>query len=475
MGKNRLLTKLPKKENGDLNYRSIIGMNLELLYNDNIYNTKVIGLTRIRGEKRFLINYNGYVYDKGISIDSLIKNARYDAILGFRGKFRLNKGDIINDNDRNIEIIGLLKYDRKYYRYRCNKCGYEGESSESNIINNKSGCLICEGKRSPAVLGINTIWDTDRWMCDLGVSEEDAKRYTKGSNKKIEVICPNCNNKKQSPINSIYNNKSIGCVCGDGFSYPEKFLFSLLNQLNVNFETQLSKTTFRWCDKYRYDFYLPEYNMIIETHGMQHYEETGRKGARTLEEEQENDRCKERLAKENGIVNYIELDCRHSNLEYIKNSILNSDLSKLFDLSKIDWLKCEEFSLKNIVKEVCDYWNNKDEWETAASLSNVLRYNRATIVRMLKKGSKLGWCSYDATKEKMKSDKKMSKKVIVEKEGLRSIIFNSSRELAMNGESIFGVKFNQSNISDFLNGKYKKTNYKGFTIKYIENNEQIVS
>ena len=27
-----------------------------------------------------------------------------------------------------------------------------------------------------AKLGVNTIWDKARWMCDLGISEEDAKR-----------------------------------------------------------------------------------------------------------------------------------------------------------------------------------------------------------------------------------------------------------------------------------------------------------
>ena len=83
--------------------------------------------------------------------------------------------------------------------------------------------------------------------------------------------------------------------CGDKVSYDEKFLSSILSQLKVDFATQLSKSTFNWCDKYRYDFYIPSLNMIIETHGIQHYEEN-KNWTMSLEEEQENDKIKKELA-----------------------------------------------------------------------------------------------------------------------------------------------------------------------------------
>ena len=81
----------------------------------------------------------------------------------------------------------------------------------------------------------------------------------------------------------------------------------------------------------------------------------------------------------------------------------------MFDLSNIDWDKCDEYALKNIVKEVCDYWkqhreiNNKDI--TTTYLSN--RFNRSskTIIIYLKKGTKFGWCNYDPKEEKKKSVK----------------------------------------------------------------------
>ena len=39
----------------------------------------------------------------------------------------------------------------------------------------------------------------------------------------------------------------------------------------------------------------------------------------------------------------IVIDCKYSELNYIKRNILDSRLNEIFDLSIIDWLKCEEF------------------------------------------------------------------------------------------------------------------------------------
>ena len=169
-------------------------------------------------------------------------------------------------------------------------------------------------------------------------------------------------------------------------------MYSALKQLNLKFITQLSKTNFEWCENKKYDFYLSDYNIIIETHGEQHYEESRR--GRSLKEEQENDKLKEKLALSNGIKHYIVIDCRKSELEWIKNSILDSELGNIFDLSDIDWLKCEEFALNNLIKEICTY--KKDNPNISIlEMANIFGYERHTIGRWLKRGSLLGWCEYN--------------------------------------------------------------------------------
>ncbi|MCX0396187.1 hypothetical protein LI014_02150 [Clostridium perfringens] len=376
------------------------------------------------------------------------------------------KNEIFEKYGDEYEILGeyINAQTKIKVKHNSSKCNYhEWYVKPNNLLNNKT-CPVCAGKS--AKLGVNTIWDTDRWMVDLGVSEEDAKRCFHGSGKKIIVTCPNCGREKKISINQIYNNKSIGCLCNDGRSYPEKFVGSFLENLELKYKKEYSP---KWIGKKRYDFYLKDYSCIIETHGEQHYEKAFKNlDCRNLEEEQANDKYKKEMALNNGIKHYIELDCRESNLEWIKNSILNSKLNDLFDLSNINWNKCAEFANKNIVKEVCEYWNNKRDGETTSDLANMLNLNRNTIVNYLKKGTKLGWCKYDSKKEREKGRSKKgknAKKVEIFKDNESLGIFESCHELERQSEELFGVKLFQSNIGHVCLGRRKS--HKGFTFKYV--------
>lgn len=356
-------------------------------------------------------------------------------------------------------------------RHNCKKCNNHQWKIKPNHLLQRHGCPVCGGRE--AKLGVNTIWDTDKWMIDLGVSEEDAKRYSHSSGQKIIVKCPDCGREKKIAISCIYRDKSIRCSCGDGKSYPEKFIMSVLEQLNVNFKVEYSPD---WIKPKRYDFYIKDNNCIIETHGGQHYEKgfekikIAKRKIRTFQEEKRNDKYKKEMALQNGIKYYIELDCRESNMEYIKNSILNSELANLFNLSNIDWNKCAEFANKNIVREVCDYWNNKRDDKTTTDVGKIFNLDRTTIRHYLKKGVKLGWCNYNAKEEMKKSALNsvslLKKKVEIFKNGQSLGVFESCAELERRSEELLGIKFSSKSISSVCTGKRKQ--YKGFTFKYVE-------
>ena len=272
----------------------------------------------------------------------------------------------------------------KWYKYKCLKCGNEDWITEGHLKDG-NGCNACGIFPKKIVLGINTIWDKARWMCDLGVSEEDAKNNFPQSANKIEVVCPLCGNKKKCRIRTVYGDKSIGCICDDKQSYPEKFMYSILKQLDIEFETQYSP---KWINGKRYDFYIPKFNAIIEVHGEQHYRHTGR--GRSLQEEQENDKLKEEIALDNGI-NYIVIDCRESTLNWIKDNILKSKLNNLFDLDNIDWIKCEKFAISNnLIKIACEYKKNNPNM-TYTEIGKIMGYERHAIKRWIEKGKKLNW------------------------------------------------------------------------------------
>lgn len=258
------------------------------------------------------------------------------------------------------------------------KCDYELNNCNPKDVNCNSSkghwfkCLdhpehISEKKNISCLAGgkqtnidchqCNRIIYTNPEIIKLLVNLDDAYQYSIGMNKEIFMKCPNCGCEKLiQPIKVI--RQGFGCPkCSDGISYPEKFMFNVLEQLlDKDFQVQLSRTTFKWCENYKYDIYINKINCIVEIFGNQHYQESfGRIGkhARNLEEEQENDRLKEQLAKINNIKHYIIIDSRESKLEWIKNSIMKSELPSLLNFKEedIDWLKCHEYSCSSLIKK----------------------------------------------------------------------------------------------------------------------------
>lgn len=226
------------------------------------------------------------------------------------------------------------------------------------------------------------------WMED----GNDGYIYATNSNKRINWICPECGEKVKNKIIQSVNKYGLCCPnCSDGVSYPEKVMYNTLKQIEIEFCCQKS---FKWSNGKRYDFYIPELKLLIETHGIQHYEENSRFDSRTLKEEQENDILKKKMAVSNG-YKCIDINCKHSDFEFIKNNILNSKLIDLLDFQKVDWVQVSNDSLKSIFKLVCDLHNkNLDVNE----IIDATKLGRTTIINYLHRGTKLNLCNYDAKK-----------------------------------------------------------------------------
>ena len=188
----------------------------------------------------------------------------------------------------------------------------------------------------------------------------------------------------------------------------------------------------------------------------------------TKEESKAIDDDKDYKAEENGIK-VIRIDCVESNLKYIKDNIYNSDLSKIFDLSKVNWLEVESFALSNLVKIACEHKKSNSE-STTSDIGELMKLNRHTIRTYLIKGSKLGWCDYSAKEENFKRNSKISKinskPVEIFKDNTSIAIFKSVAELERKSEELFGVKLISQSISYFCTTE-QKIPHKGFTFKYI--------
>lgn len=290
--------------------------------------------------------------------------------------------------------------------WECPDCDSEYNMA-IHIRNAGSNCPYCAGKR---VNQTNCLWTTHPEIAKLLRNHQRGYEITYNSNKKEEFVCSQCNHIDNKYVQNV-TKRGLQCSkCGDSISYPEKFIMSMLTQLDIEFEKQ---KVFEWSlnlkvenkklnGKKIYDFYVPSLNCIIETHGEQHYNLKVNPFERTLFDEQENDKLKERLAKENEIDHYIILNCAVSKYTYIMNSVLNSKLSELFDLSVINWLECHEFACNSsFVKVVCDMWNSSET--TTVEIGKKLNLDRSTVRRYLKQGVELGWCNYNPTEEATKT------------------------------------------------------------------------
>lgn len=289
----------------------------------------------------------------------------------------------------NYEIIGTYIDPKTSITRRCIVCGHVDDVLPYQLFRGVK-CTVCIGMViGPAPEYKNSIWSSEyREYFSQFLTEEQMKNNMPRSKKRIDVKCPNCGKIKNTCTDSIFSN-GLPCMCGDGQRYPNKFVYHVLSQLHVNTKPEHMP---EWSQGKRYDEYLIDYNIIIENHGLQHYEESTMTTC-TLLEEQNNDKLKYDLAMSNNITDYIVLDCRRSQLDWIKNSIMQSKLPVILNFSEndINWIAAQKYATKNLVKQAADLFN---QGYGIQQIGELLYRSRVTISKWLKNAAELGWCDY---------------------------------------------------------------------------------
>ena len=341
------------------------------------------------------------------------------------GKKKITEEDYIKELEQinNIEVIEEYINRHTKIRHRCKICGYEWKVSPASIILLKTGCPVC--CFPPLKIGNppeykNSIWASEhRTFFSRYMTEEQMKAQMPSSYKKSNFLCPDCGRYKMISPNVVLRS-GLGCVCGDGISYPNKFVYSFLEQINVDFQTEYSP---KWANGKRYDVYIPSKKCIIENHGEQHYEGWLHDKS-DLKKQIDNDLYKKEIALSNGIVHYIELDCRVSSADWIKHSIMNSILQNIliFNDDDVNWMKCNQFALSNLVMKSSDLWNNQ---KTIKEISKELHISTYTVSSYLNKAKECGYCDYS----KEKSRNRRFRKIVRLKDSLiYDTISEASRE-----------------------------------------------
>lgn len=392
-----------------------------------------------------------------------------------RKDYHFEIGETINsltlNNQSHIKShIGDRVVQYKAYDYVCEKCGDSDTVREYDLKRGR-GCPCCANRK--VVENINSIVakEETKWMIDyFQGGYEEAKLYTPQSNQKLFFICPSCKRKRShtTHIYHLFNSGGFKCSCQGGGSYGERFVENLLMESNICFETQYSPS---WSQGKKYDFYIPSLNTIVETHGIQHYQEMG--WNRSLKEEHENDLLKFDLSVINGIEHYIIIDCRRSEHGYIKRSIVDSGLLQILQVHENtpNWAKCGILSETGMVKEVCD--RKKDNPNlTIKDLSTIFNITTTCVRNYLVRGQKHGWCDFNPKQEAILSRKQAyekygsprSKQVLMYKDNVLLGEFDSAMDLSRKSKELFNVTLSNSKISAVCRGERKT--HKGYTFKY---------
>ena len=322
---------------------------------------------------------------------------------------------------RNEKVGKMFSIDEKEFLYRFNKTGhpdeleilgkYERSDKEIQVKCKKDPrhlfkikpyfliqgchCPYCTGRRVNETNSLNSL------RPDLTLflkNKSDGDRVTLSSDEILDVKCPNCGYEKKTQTKTLVRGGFSCPICGDGISFPNKFIRNMLTMLGVDFVPEWSP---EWAGRRRYDvmFMYNNQPVIVEMDGSFHQRESPYK---TLEKNQKSDKEKEELAKKNG-CKLIRINCDQSHGKAIFNNILKSELAEMFDLRNFDRIECEIRSVKSLLVQVCKYYNEHPT-ATTKEMASLFQIGTPVILKYLRKGKELGICTVPV-KEKQKQRK----------------------------------------------------------------------
>lgn len=381
------LNQFPHNQQGKIMWNDCVGLTVEFYYNDKPHKIKI--LERINKDY-FKIMLDNIVIEKAHT--SKIRNLMFDDLL-YEPNYFYEVGDRINGKLEILEQVQIPRKNslakRKGYLCRCLKDGYKFTIEEFSLRKG-CGCPVCANQI--IIKGINDIGTTNPNLIPLFVDEHDAYSHSVGSDDKVEVRCPYCETVKIMRIAELTKYGYVTCEkCSDGVSYPNKFAHELFKQLSKQYKTYQSEYSPIWAEKLRYDNYvemLDERKIIVEMDGGYHY-------AKHYDYLTKNDILKNKLANENGIT-MIRINCNYLKVGQRYNMVkanLYEALKDIFDLSNINWDKCNEFGVSSKLIEVLNYYKENPKLGLP-EIARDCKISMPTLYEYLYTGEELGLCTY---------------------------------------------------------------------------------
>lgn len=368
-----------------------------------------------RENKTVTIKINGYTDGYIINRHDLIRGRIASALNLYSKDYKYNVGDVVKTPYGEVIIKeqkrifsqtyiqqGGHSYYVKGYTIYCekHKCIRDVKENQLKI---GVGCPLCSGSKLMVINGSNDFATTHPELVKYLVNKEDAKMYSKGSNKVLDMQCPDCGFKTKYTLRALTTYK-FPCACSENMNYPNRLMMNILLQIGAEFYSEVTFKTLDWIPKYlRYDFYVKtdKQDFLIEMDGHQHYNTISSYGDKNLEWRKKFDDLKNQLARDNGVFlirincNYYSLETRHN---YIVKNILNSPLFTSLDFSKVNFEEAERKSLPSVVLKIAEDYKNGET--NIKKLSEKYNLNESTIHKYLVIATAAELCNYDINLKK---------------------------------------------------------------------------
>lgn len=228
-------------------------------------------------------------------------------IIMTKEQYFLSKAYLVNDK---IKICG--EYHNSYTKIdvKCKKCGYEWTMLPSNILKGR-GCPKCANNIK------KTTEDFIKEMSLVNNEIEIMSQYN-GASIKIDYRCKKCGNIwSAKPTHLLEGHGCPNCLQSTG----ERTIKSILDKYDIKYirQQKFDDLTGVKGGKLSFDFYLPDYNLLIEYQGSQHYYLSGYMGGiDKFNYQVKNDEIKREYVNLKNI-NYLEISYKDD----IKNKLLS--------------------------------------------------------------------------------------------------------------------------------------------------------
>ena len=292
----------------------------------------------------------------------------------------------VNNMNNDVIVIGYFENSHTKIEFGCkNNPNHKWITYPYNILSGTK-CPFCFKEKSIHLLGNKQyLAETHPDITSLLQDKNNGYKYSYGSGEIVNFICPDCKNIIPKKICDVTHYGLVCKKCSNNYSYPNKFMSFILDSLNVDYIAEYYSD---WTQGRYYDFYfvIDDKKYIIEMDGIFHFQDIHN----CLQKNIENDKLKDTLAA-NHNIELIRIDCNYDDIKnrflYIKNNILNSILSQIFDFSNVNFEQCDKNASMSTLKYLAELWN--DGYQDLQSLSDKMKIGKNYVSKHIKNAARL--------------------------------------------------------------------------------------